>query len=82
MPPEPAETRDNGFVPHLTIVSDMGAIHDEIVVTDARAPPTLRSADVDGHMLANLGAGADLETGGLTTEFSILRRPPQTWAAT
>ena len=68
-----AKACDDRMVTHLGIVSDMGAIHDEIVLTDPRASAASDRADVNRHVFSNLRACTDFETRRFTAEFSILR---------
>lgn len=77
VPTQTAKGSDQRIRPDLTIMADMGVVHDEIVVTKPRTSAANGCTDMNGHVLTNDRALPDLEPSGLTRERTILGLPTQ-----
>ena len=65
---------EDGVVADLAVVREVHVGHDPVVVADARDAGVLRRAAVDGDVLADGVAVADLDRGGLARVLLVLRR--------
>ena len=65
---------EDGFVAHLAVVRQVGVGHHPIVVTQARDAAGLNGAQIESAKLANGVAVADVQLGGFTGVFFVLRR--------
>ena len=70
---KPARPRNDAMASDLTVVRDVGVVHDEVVVTNARTTPTALGTDVDSRELADLIVAADFKGLRLAVRNFVLR---------
>lgn len=70
---QPTKTRDDRMVPDLTIMTDMRAVHDIVVIADSCTSAALRGPDMDRDLFPNLGTRANLEARRFAVKGPILR---------
>jgi hypothetical protein len=69
---ESTEACDDCVIPNLTVMPDMRAVHDIVVIADSRASTAIRSPDVDRDLFSNLCACTNLESRRFAIERLIL----------
>ena len=63
---------------NLAIVTNVGAIHDQVVIAHRRTATASRRADMHRHVLSDDVVAANLQTRGLVTRRLILGRASET----
>ena len=74
---EPTETGNDRMISNLTVVADMRAVHDVIVITNTRAAPTKRGSNMNRDLFANLCPFTNLEARRLTVKSPVLGLCPE-----
>lgn len=75
---EPGKTGNHTMRTNLAIVTNVGAIHDQVVIAHRRTATASRRADMHRHVLSDDVVAANLQTCGLVTRRLILGRTSET----